>query len=131
MLERMNRQLGQFEGDLEMRTGVSSASVDVADHDEEFVVTVDLPGYETDDIDLTLTNDTVRIEAEREESTEEDDEDEQYIRRERRRQTVSRSVTLPDPVDETDVSASYNNGVLTVTLPKQHVDGDGHEIDIE
>jgi HSP20 family protein len=128
MLERMNRQLGEFEGGVNVRTG-SSASVDVADQGEEFRVTVDLPGYETDDVDLTLTNDTLRIEAQREEATEEDDE--QYIRKERRRQSISRSVSLPEPVDEEAVSATYNNGVLTVTLPKQYGDGDGRQIEIE
>jgi HSP20 family protein len=128
MLERMNRQLGEFEGGVNVRTG-SSASVDVADRGEEFRVTVDLPGYETDDVDLTLTNDTLRIEAQREEATEEDDE--QYIRKERRRQSISRSVSLPEPVDEEAVSATYNNGVLTVTLPKQYGDGDGRQIEIE
>ncbi|GAA0669828.1 Hsp20/alpha crystallin family protein [Natronoarchaeum mannanilyticum] len=129
MLERMNQQLGQFEGGANVQVGGSSASVDVADQGDEFVVTADLPGYDTEDIDLTLADDTVRIEAEREEEME--DEDEQYIRRERRHQRVSRSVPLPEAVDEDSVSASYNNGVLTVTLPKRHGVDDGHHIDIE
>ncbi|HMB49891.1 Hsp20/alpha crystallin family protein [Natronoarchaeum rubrum] len=129
MLERMNQQLGQFEGGANVQVGGSSASVDVADQGDEFVVTADLPGYDTEDIDLTLADDTVRIEAEREEEME--DEDEQYIRRERRHQHVSRSVPLPEAVDEDSVSASYNNGVLTVTLPKRHGVDDGHQIDIE
>ncbi len=103
-------------------------AVDVRDADGEFVVTADLPGYEKDDIEVTISDRTLHIEAEREihaESTEGE-----YIRRERRRESASRSVPLAEPINDEAVSATFGNGVLTVTLEKQGAQG-GTQIDIE
>ena len=110
----------------------ASASIDVADRGEEFTVTADLPGFDTEDIDVSIREDVLRIEAEHEEESEEgDEEDGRYLRKERRHQSVSRSVTLPEQVDEEAVSAEYRNGVLTVTLPKvEEQDDESHQIDI-
>ena len=139
--EMMNRMSHQFEesmgsSDLPQLAGGDGPSIDVADRDDEFVVTADLPGYRTEDIDLTLRGDELRITAEREQESETSDEEGEggtprYIRKERRHQSVSRAVTLPEQVDEENVSAEYRNGVLTVTLPKMHAEeSDSHQIDI-
>ena len=112
--------------------GGGSLPVDVEDREEEYVVTADLPGYERGDIDIELIEDALRISADREEESEtgEESEEGRYVRRERRRQSVTRTVSLPGAVDADAASASFTNGVLTVTIPK--VGGeDGHEIDIE
>jgi HSP20 family protein len=63
-----------------------------------------------------VTGHTLHIHAEHEAEEEIDAED--YIHRERRRTDVSRSIPLPEEVDRDEVSASYEDGVLTVTLPK-------------
>ncbi|HKL28369.1 MAG TPA: archaeal heat shock protein Hsp14 [Natrialbaceae archaeon] len=127
MIDRMSRQFeGGVPGNLPTVGGVA---IDVADRDEEYVVTADLPGYETDDIDVTVTEGRLRIEAERETGTAEEGED--YIFNERRRESVSRTVRLPEPVDEDAVKAKYTNGVLTVTLPKEEMGDEGHHIEIE
>lgn len=138
MMNRMSRQFEESMGGSELGqlTGGDGTSIDVADHGDEFVVTADLPGYETEDIDLSLRGDELRIDAEREQESETSDEDGEggtarYIRKERRHQSVSRAVTLPEQVDEENVSAQYRNGVLTVTLPKMRAEeGDSHQIDI-
>lgn len=138
MIERMSRQFEQSMGGAGMeglpgRGG--GASIDVADHGEEFVVTADLPGYQKEDIEVTLRGEQLQIRAEREEASEESDGDGQegqYIRKERRHKSVSRSVSLPEEVEEDSVSAQYQNGVLTVTLPKRTAEGgDSHQIDID
>ncbi|PSQ47021.1 heat-shock protein Hsp20 [Halobacteriales archaeon SW_6_65_15] len=105
MMNRMSRQfeesMGRSElGQLTGREG--GAAVDVADRDDELVVTADLPGFTTEEIDLTLRGDELRIDAEHEQETEEGGERDEgrYIRKERRHQSVSRSVTLPEEVDE-------------------------------
>lgn len=104
-------------------------SVDLADHGDEFVVTADVPGFETDDIDLRLRDDALVISAEREQSTEEDQEN--YIRSEREHRSLVESVRLPESVDEDGTSAEYHNGVLTVHLPKvEPSDEDGKRIEI-
>lgn len=135
--ERMQRQ---FEEALEMwdvdrfgpaTTDTTTMGIDLADHGDEFVLTADVPGFEKDDIELRLSDDTMHVTAEREhEETEE--RDEFYIRSERERRSLSRSVRLPEPVDEDAVEATYQNGVLTVTLPKREPsDVEGQTIDIE
>lgn len=101
--------------------------VDVAETDGEVVVTADLPGYASDDIDVTVDDRTLTIEAER-------DEDEtaargRYIRRERRHRRVHRSVALPADVAEGEATADYEHGVLTVRLPTES--GEGHTIEVE
>ncbi|MFT4890389.1 MAG: HSP20 family protein [Halobacteriales archaeon] len=127
MLERMSKQFeGGVPGGLPTIGGVA---VDVADRDHEYVVTADLPGYETEDIEVTVNEGRLRIEADRETGAEE--ETDQYIFNERRRESVGRAVRLPEPVDEEAVTAEHTNGVLTITLPKEDVGDEGRRIDIE
>lgn len=128
MLDRIGRQVeeGMTSGGLQVP---GSVAVDVSDTGEEYVVAADLPGYETDDIDLTLSEGTLRLEADRTAAAER--EEGRYLRRERTRHSVNRRIRLPEPVEEESVSAGYENGVLTVRLPKVSGDGDSKEIDIE
>ena len=120
LLDRMNRRFGEVESWETSEDRSSSTPIDLVEHDDEFVVTFDLPGFETDDVEVRVTDHTLRIEAERDESTSEDDE--AYIRRERRHRSVRESVSLPDEVDAEAVSARMRNGVLIVTLPRLTVD---------
>ncbi|PSQ16957.1 heat-shock protein Hsp20 [Halobacteriales archaeon QS_8_69_26] len=124
MLERMSRQV---EEGMSGRAGLGSIPVDVRDEGEEFVVTADLPGYEADDVDLTLSGKRLEITGEREFGYEEDAD---YVHRERRRSSVSRTVRLPEEVDPEAVEADLDDGVLTVHLPKAHTD-EGHQIEID
>ncbi|WP_254521532.1 Hsp20/alpha crystallin family protein [Natrinema caseinilyticum] len=128
LLDRLSRQVeeGMTAGGLQVP---GSVPVDVADTNEEYVVTADLPGYETDDIDLTLSEGTLRLEANR---TDEDTHAERrYLRRERTKTSASRRIRLPEPVDEAAVAAGFENGVLTVRLPKVSSGEDSRQIDIE
>ena len=127
MFERMNDQFGQF--DQMPVPATQSLSIDLADADDAFEVTADLPGYDREDIDLSVADRTLRISAERDESSEEGEGN--YLRRERRRQSVSRSLSLPEDVEEDAASANYRNGVLTVTLPKATTTDDSRSIDID
>ncbi len=153
LFERMGREFEELGGGLEV-PGSSNVRVDVAEDDENVIVTADLPGYERDDIDVELREDTLTIAATHEDETVDDgpieidetdlevadddgsadDDDEavlRYHRRERRRRAVSRRVSLPAPVDRDGAAATYNNGVLTVTLPKRSAGGGGgHTIDV-
>lgn len=128
LLDRMRREFEDVGFELES-AGQTDPPIDLADRDDSFVMTVDLPGFETDDIDVSLVDGSVRIQADREETAEEGDET--YLRRERHRRSVSRTVRLPEPVDEEGVTASFTNGVLTVTLPKCEPNGGGRRIEIE
>ncbi|WP_435360218.1 Hsp20/alpha crystallin family protein [Haloarchaeobius sp. DFWS5] len=124
MFDRMGRQF-----DSPGMRSFESIPIDMQDHGDEYEVTADLPGYDTENIDLTFSDGRLRLEASREDVEEEADE-ETYIHRERR-QSVSRSLRVPEAVDEDGIAASYNNGTLTITLPKEEADEDeGHRIDI-
>ncbi|MCU4741490.1 Hsp20/alpha crystallin family protein [Natronoglomus mannanivorans] len=142
LFEQMSRQFetaarswetntgSEFGNSFDLSIGESVNGLDLAEGDDEFVVTVDVPGYETDDVEVRLlgSNDVLHIDGER--KREHDADDDQFIRRERREHSFSRQVQLPQPVDDEDVSARLNNGVLTVTLGKREPD-DSHSIEIE
>ncbi|WP_336136515.1 Hsp20/alpha crystallin family protein [Natronomonas amylolytica] len=130
MFDRMSNRLEPFdEGAFQ-----GSVAVDVKETDDAYTVTADLPGFDRDDIDVELAGDRLTLsathttETEREEG--ESDDGGHYLRRERRQQSVSRSVRLPEPVDEGATEAAYRNGVLTVTLPKEAGGDSGHDIPI-
>jgi len=128
MLDRVSRQVeeGMTGGGLQVP---GSVPVDVVDAHDKYVVTAELPGYETDEIDLTLSDGTLRIEATQFGDTE--DTDGEYLRRERTSTSASRRLELPEPVDDEAVSAGYENGVLTVHLPKVEETDHSRSIDIE
>ena len=129
LIERMNDQFGELSRTFEGGNVLSEISVDVADHGEEIVVTADLPGFAEEDIDLHADEDSVTLSAAAESETA---DDAHYHRKERSHQSVSRRVRLPESVDAAAATASYTNGVLTVTLPKLDPDAPGgHEIDVE
>ncbi len=144
LLERLNRQLETAarswerqvddRSQLDLSMGGAATSLDLADEGEAFVATVDVPGYESDDLELRLTDRdrTLAISGrrERERGTGEE-ERENYIRHERTTRSFSRQVRLPEPVDADAVQASVNNGVLTVRLPKHESDEEARSIDIE
>lgn len=121
MFERMGKQFGDVQsGGLPagMASGVGTVLVDVEDQGDEFVVTADLPGFDREDIELSLREDTLELSASRETTEETESESGSFVRRERRRSDVSRSIRLPEPVVAEETSAVHENGVLTVTLPK-------------
>ena len=136
-IERLIERMGEQFQDVEQWSGIESAlpgrlKVDLGEFEEAFEVTADLPGFETEDIDVELIEDQLRIRADRETETEtEGDTPDRYIRRERSKRSVDRRVTLPEPVDEEAVEASFTNGVLTVCLPKSQESEETHQIDIE
>ncbi|WP_227779276.1 Hsp20/alpha crystallin family protein [Haladaptatus pallidirubidus] len=104
--------------------------VDLADEGDQFVVTADVPGYEKDEIDVQIQNNTLRIRAKHEQEAEE--REEALIRSEREHREMRESVTLPEPVDEDNITASCNNGVLTVHLPKKEpTEPGGKKIEVE
>jgi HSP20 family protein len=111
--------------------GVAAGTVptDVLDDGDSFVVRADLPGYDSDDIDVQLSEGrTLTISAEQTEESEVSDGN--FVQRERRSQSLSRSVTLPAAVTESETTASYEDGVLTVTLPKATSDEGGTDIPV-
>ena len=127
-LEDLEALLDQFDQDLAVSTGAGGA-VDLIETDEEYVAVVDLPGYETTDLDVTYADGRLTISGTRTDTV--DATDEQYIRRERRTKSVDKTVALPGPVVEDEITATHEAGVLTITLPKADPADQGRAIDIE
>ncbi len=94
-----------------------SPAVDLSQTDEEYRVHVDLPGLSKDDISLTVEDDTLTLTGERQFETQE--EGESYNRVERTFGKFSRTFQLPANADSSAVKATFEDGVLTVTLGKK------------
>ncbi|EMA62383.1 Hsp20/alpha crystallin family protein [Halorubrum kocurii] len=118
-----------FGGDRTWGRDLRTTDIDVAEYDDEFVVMADLPGYDREDIDVRAADGRLTITAELD--AEHEDADRRYLRRERRHESITRSVDLPAAVLDEDASATYRHGVLTVTLPKATGEtDDSHRIDV-
>jgi len=91
-------------------------ALDLYDEKESFVAIVELPGMKREDIHLTLHDGTLTVSGER--SYENGEQEGKTFRRERSFGKFERTVGLPSLVDSSKVTASYKDGVLTVTLPK-------------
>lgn len=94
---------------------------DLSETDESYKIRLDLPGVDKDDIQVDLQNHTLTIRGERKEVAEE--EDERFHRIEKRYGSFSRSFTLPDVNESGKAEAQFENGVLTVTIPRTEAAG--------
>jgi HSP20 family protein len=116
MMERMfdNSVLSpRFDGNEALNWGLA---LDVAETGDAFVVKASLPGMNPDDLDVTYNNNVLTIHGEVKEEHESDER--RYHLRERRYGSFSRSISLPSTINADAIDASYQDGVLTLTLPK-------------
>ena len=90
--------------------------IDVYHTDNEVVVKATPPGVKPEEVDITITGDTLNVKGET--KAEESIEDGDYLYREHRHGTFSRSVTLPHGLNTDKSEANFENGVLTLTIPK-------------
>jgi HSP20 family protein len=93
-----------------------SPRVDVAESDEQVQVSVELPGMDEKDIDVSLSHDVLTVSGEKKEEME--DRGRNYYRIERSYGSFQRSIPLPCEVEVDKTEAVYKKGVLTITLPK-------------
>jgi HSP20 family protein len=116
MQERLNRLFEEFERRKFFAREMIDFPVDVIDEDDKIRIIADLPGFRKEDIELTIENGYLVIKAERKEEKEEKGKG--YLRQERKYGGVYRRISLPAEVKVDEIKASYNNGILEVTLPK-------------
>jgi HSP20 family protein len=93
-----------------------NASMNVSETEKELRITAELPGVTEQDIDISLDDDVLTIRGEKKFERTDDKENFHFV--ERSYGTFQRSLRLPFPADPEQVQASFENGVLTVTLPK-------------
>lgn len=103
----------------EMKQFNSIMKTDIKESGDNYVLEVDLPGFDKKDVSLELDNGYLSITAKREHKVEDDDEKKgNFIRRERSFGQFSRSFYVGD-IDEEDIDAKLENGILTIKLPKE------------
>ena len=104
-------------------------AIDVVTEDGNLVVRAELPGVKQEDVDITLHNNVLTVSGER--KAEQEEERGGYYVRERRYGSFSRSLTVPEGVDESKIHARYENGVLEVTVEGAAVVQEPKRIQIE
>ena len=90
--------------------------LNVAETEKAFVVTLELPGMNEDDLQVQVMGNQLMVTGEK--KFEETTKDKEFHRVESQFGTFTRSVTLPNQLRTTDVDAIYHNGILTITIPK-------------
>ena len=92
---------------------------DIQEKDNNYILDMDLPGYEKEDIKAQLKDGYLTITAQKNTSNDDKDEEGNYIRRERYCGKCSRSFYVGDSIKEEDIKADFNNGILELTFPKE------------
>ncbi len=98
------------------KAGAMAPAVDVVEKDSCYLITAELPGLDEKNIEVTLSGDILVIKGEKKDEKEE--KDKSHYMSERRYGSFRRSFQLPKTVDQGKIEASFQKGVLTVTLPK-------------
>jgi HSP20 family protein len=117
--EEMNRTFGRWLGREEQERAPAprwAPAVDVTESSDAYRIDVEVPGLKPEDIEVTVDQGMLTVQGER--RSEEETRDRQYHRIERRYGAFRRSITLPSHVDAEHIEASYDNGVLRLTVPK-------------
>lgn len=113
LLDQMERSFWKDTG-----SSFSSFPTDIKDEGDHFSLSAELPGFNKEDIHLSLHDGVLTISAQHEENKEEKDEKGNYLCRERHYGSYQRSFSVSG-IQEEHISAKYENGVLHLTLPKE------------
>jgi HSP20 family protein len=114
--EMLGGGLARRQGGQQQRAEVTewAPAIDVVAKDGDLVLRAELPGIKQEDVDITLHDNVLTVSGER--KAEQEEERGGYYVRERRYGSFSRSLTLPQGVDESKIHARYEDGVLEVTV---------------
>ena len=94
-------------------------AVDVEETGDAYIIKAEMPGFKEDDVKITVDKHVLHISGSVDETEKEKDESgKKYLIKERHHESFERSFSLPDGLDESAISAGFENGILTVTLPK-------------
>lgn len=92
---------------------------DIKEKGNNYIIEVDLPGYEKENIEIEMENGYLKVSAKTSKNVDESDEEEKYIHKERYYGECSRSFYVGENLKEEDVKAAFKNGILTLTVPKE------------
>ncbi len=111
-----------------LTSSFGAMKVDIKETDKAYILEADLPGLVKENLRLEYEHDSLTIAVERDDKTEANQDN--YLRRERRYSSVARNFAFQD-VDSENITAKYDNGVLTVTLTKKEPAPKGTRIQIQ
>ena len=97
----------------------SMMRTDVKDTGSDYELSIDLPGYKKEDVKAQLKDGYLTISAATEKNEDEKDENGKYLRKERYTGSVSRSYYVGENLQEEDIHARFDNGILTLPFPKE------------
>ncbi len=106
-----------FDDEEEMDANLRMMAVDLVENKDNYQIMADLPGFNKKDIDISINDNNLVIEANREEEKEE--KKKSYYRCERYSGSYKRTINLTEKCDDKNVEAKYENGVLEITIPKK------------
>lgn len=101
----------------DMVTGSWSPSVDIYEADNELILSAEIPGVEEKDVEISIEDNVLTMKGER--RFEKETKEENYHRIERSYGTFVRSFTLPQYVDQENIRANHENGLLKIHMPKK------------
>lgn len=104
---------------MELESGPLNMRLDVVEADGSYKVCADIPGFKKDDINVRIDGNTVQIDASAKKQKEVKGDGGKVLRSERWEGAVSRTFSLSQDVDESKAKAKYEDGVLTLELPKK------------
>lgn len=104
---------------MEMENGALDMRLDVTEVDGKYKVCADIPGFKKDDINVRIDGNIVQIDAASKKQKETKEDGGKVLRSERWEGAVSRTFSLAQDVDESKATAKYEDGVLTLELPKK------------
>lgn len=107
-----------FDNDWMFRTNTTSPAVNVIENEKDYKVEVAAPGMTKDDFNIHLTDDSQLV-ITMEKKNEFKNDSSKYLRREFSYSKFQQTLVLPDDVEKDHISASVDNGVLTIDLPKK------------
>jgi len=123
-IAQMNGMLAQALGQGDRQQGGSgrattmawAPALDISERKDAYLVTIELPGVEADDVEITFEDGLLTIQGERPFAR--DSSEQQFHRVERRYGAFRRAITLPAQVEAEQIEASFDNGVLQIVVPK-------------
>ena len=115
----MPREFRNIDRRLYGKNAAREMKTDVHEHEDHYEVDIDLPGFKKDEITLSLENGYLTVSAAKGMDKDEKDKKGKLIRQERYAGSLQRSFYVGDSLTETDVTARFENGVLSLGIPKQ------------
>lgn len=103
---------------------VENMKTDIKETPDSYEMSIELPGFKKEDVSLQLKNGNLTITANAHEDQQEEDPQTKYVRRERYTGSLSRTFYVGEELKQSDIKASFSNGELNITIPKevQHPD---------